>query len=110
MVPISQQEVQFSCHARTSAAFWIIDDVLLFGSNIPNWVVFYPDDHHGFQGNLVTRRIGVTVSPARNGTKVECLATGSGENTVTSDSAFLYLIGKQTLVYLCAISNLLFNF
>ena len=90
-VPETQSEAQFTCHARASAVFWYINGDDLFIS-VPNWIILY-DDIHDFANVEVTRRLGV-ITQGRNGTKIECFATGSDQGTDRSAPAFLYTIGK----------------
>ncbi len=90
-VPETQSEAQFTCHARASAIFWYINGETLFNT-IPNWIILY-DDTYDFVNVEVTRRIGV-ITQGHNGTKIECLATGSNQATDRSAPAFLYTVGK----------------
>ena len=93
-VPVTQYEAQFTCRARASAVFWYINGETLF-NNIPSWIILY-DDIHDFTNVEVTRRIGV-ITQGRNGTKIECLATGSDQTTDRSGPAFLYIVGKYCM-------------
>ena len=90
-VPVTQSEAQFTCHARASVVFWYINGGILFNS-VLNWTKLYDDDHD-FDNIEVTRRIGV-ITQGRNGTKIECLATGSDQTIDRSAPAFLYTVGK----------------
>ena len=92
-VPTSQAEARFSCYARASAVFWLVNDNLLT-SNVPNWITIYPDVHDfDLLDPKVTREIGV-LTAGHNNTKVVCHATGSSQTTDTSDPAWLEVVGK----------------
>ena len=94
-VPISQAEARFSCRARASVIFWLVNDNLLT-SNVPNWITVY-SDVHDFILLEVTREIGVLTAD-HNNTKVVCHATGSSQTTDTSDPAWLVVVGKSAFI------------
>ena len=94
VVPVTQTEAQFICHARANAAFWLIDNTALFGA-LPHCVTRkYPDDHD-IDSAEVIKTVGIRVTQECNGTKVMCVASGDGSPNAHSSPAFLYLAGKS---------------
>ncbi len=105
-VPVTQSEAQFTCRARASAVFWYINGETLF-NDVPNWIRLHNDDHD-FDNVEVTRTISV-ITPGRNGTKIECLATGADHATDRSAPAFLYIVGKHVCICIIVIISLFAN-
>ncbi len=105
-VPVTQSEAQFTCRARASAVFWYINGETLF-NDVPNWIRLH-NDEHDFDNVEVTRTISV-ITPGRNGTKIECLATGADRATDRSAPAFLYIVGKHVYVCIIVIISLFAN-
>ena len=94
VVPITQTEARFTCHARGNAAFWIINNAALFGQIPPCVTMKYADDHDTTTAE-VTKTIGIKVTQECNGTEVECVASGDNTDNVYSSPAFLYVAGKS---------------
>ena len=94
VVPITQTEAQFTCHARGNAAFWFIDNEVLDEQLPPCVTMKYPDNHD-FVATKVRKTIGIKVTQECNGTEVVCSASTDNSGSVQSSPAFLYVAGKS---------------
>ena len=94
VVPITQTEARFTCHARGNAAFWIINNEALFGTLPPCVTMKYPDDHDTTTAEVI-KTIGIRVTLKCNGTDIKCVASGDNSGNDVSSPAFLYVAGKS---------------
>ena len=94
VVPITQTEARFTCHARGYAAFWIINNEALFGQLPPCMTMKYPDVHDTTTAEVI-KTISIRVTLECNGTDIKCVAIGDNSGYDVSSPAFLYVAGKS---------------